>query len=31
VKLTLPPSDEVEEWVELYLHSPIRLHDVVLS
>jgi hypothetical protein len=27
-----PPSRaEVKEWVELYLHSPIRLHDVVLS
>jgi len=25
------PSAEVEEWVELYLHSPIRLHGVVLS
>jgi hypothetical protein len=22
---------EVKEWVELYLHSPTRLHDVVLS
>jgi hypothetical protein len=22
---------EVKEWVELYLHSPIRLHVVVLS
>jgi hypothetical protein len=27
-----PPSTaEVKEWVELYLHSPIRLHGVVLS
>jgi hypothetical protein len=26
-----PSSAEVKEWVELYLHSPIRLHDVVLS
>jgi hypothetical protein len=27
-----PPSGaEVKEWVELYLHSPIRLHGVVLS
>jgi hypothetical protein len=26
-----PSSDEVKEWVELYLHSPIRLHGVVLS
>jgi hypothetical protein len=27
-----PPSDaEVKEWVELYLHSPVRLHGVVLS
>jgi hypothetical protein len=26
-----PPSNaEVKEWVELYLHSPIRLHGVVL-
>jgi hypothetical protein len=24
-------SAEVKEWVELYLHSPIRLHGVVLS
>jgi hypothetical protein len=24
-------STEVKEWVELYLHSPIRLHGVVLS
>jgi len=23
-------STEVKEWVELYLHSPIRLHGVVL-
>jgi len=28
----LPPSSaEVKEWVELYLHSPICLHGVVLS
>jgi hypothetical protein len=28
----LPPSSaEVKEWVEPYLHSPIRLHGVVLS
>jgi hypothetical protein len=26
-----PSSAEVKECVELYLHSPIRLHDVVLS
>jgi hypothetical protein len=26
-----PSSDEVKEFVELYLHSPIRLHGVVLS
>jgi hypothetical protein len=26
-----PSSSEVKEWVELYLHSPIRLHGVVLS
>jgi len=26
-----PSSTEVKEWVELYLHSPIRLHRVVLS
>jgi hypothetical protein len=26
-----PPSAEVKECVELYLHSPIRLHGVVLS
>jgi hypothetical protein len=25
-----PSSAEVEEWVELYLHSPIRLHGVVV-
>jgi hypothetical protein len=25
-----PFSAEVKEWVELYLHSPIRLHGVVL-
>jgi hypothetical protein len=28
----LPPSSaEVKEYVELYVHSPIRLHGVVLS
>jgi hypothetical protein len=26
-----PTSAEVKEWVELYLHSPIRLHGVVIS
>jgi hypothetical protein len=26
-----PANAEVKEWVELYLHSPIRLHGVVLS
>jgi hypothetical protein len=26
-----PSSSEVKEWVELYLHSPIRFHGVVLS
>jgi hypothetical protein len=26
-----PSSAEVKEWVELYLHSPTRLHGVVLS
>jgi hypothetical protein len=26
-----PSSAEVKEWVELYLHSPMRLHGVVLS
>jgi hypothetical protein len=26
-----PSSAEVKEWVEPYLHSPIRLHGVVLS
>jgi hypothetical protein len=26
-----PTSAKVKEWVELYLHSPIRLHGVVLS
>jgi hypothetical protein len=26
-----PSSAEVKECVRLYLHSPIRLHDVVLS
>jgi hypothetical protein len=25
-----PSSAEVKEWVELYLHSPIRLHGVLL-
>jgi hypothetical protein len=25
-----PSSAEVKEWVELYLHSPIRIHGVVL-
>jgi hypothetical protein len=25
-----PTSVEVKEWVELYLHSPVRLHGVVL-
>jgi hypothetical protein len=24
-----PSSAEIEEWVELYLHSPMRLHGVV--
>jgi hypothetical protein len=28
---SLPSSAEVKEWVELYLHSPIHLHGVVLS
>jgi hypothetical protein len=28
---SLPSSAEVKECVELYLHSPIRLHGVVLS
>jgi hypothetical protein len=28
---SLPSSAEVKEWVELYLHSPIRLHGVVLG
>jgi hypothetical protein len=28
---SLPSSVEVKECVELYLHSPIRLHGVVLS
>jgi hypothetical protein len=28
---SLPSSAEVKEYVELYLHSPIRLHSVVLS
>jgi len=27
---SLPSSAEVKECVELYLHSPIRLHGVVL-
>jgi hypothetical protein len=26
-----PSSAEVKEWVELYLHSPIRLYGVVLG
>jgi hypothetical protein len=26
-----PSRSEVKEWVELYLHSPIRLRGVVLS
>jgi hypothetical protein len=26
-----PTSAEVKEWVELYLHSPVRFHGVVLS
>jgi hypothetical protein len=26
-----PSSAEVKECVELYFHSPIRLHDVLLS
>jgi hypothetical protein len=26
-----PSSAEVKEWVELHLHSPRRLHGVVLS
>jgi hypothetical protein len=26
-----PSSAEVKEYVELYLHSPIRIHVVVLS
>jgi hypothetical protein len=26
-----PSSAEIKEWVELYLHFPIRLHGVVLS
>jgi hypothetical protein len=28
---SLPSSAEVKEYVELYLHSPISLHGVVLS
>jgi hypothetical protein len=26
-----PSSDEVKEWVELHLHSPICLHGMVLK
>jgi hypothetical protein len=26
-----PSSPEVKEWLELYIHSPIRLHGMVLS
>jgi len=26
-----PSSAEVKEWVELYLHFPIRFHGVVLG
>jgi hypothetical protein len=26
-----PSSAEFKEWVELYLHSPMRLHGVVLG
>jgi hypothetical protein len=26
-----PSSAEVKEWLELYLHSPMHLHGVVLS
>jgi hypothetical protein len=26
-----PPSAEVRQYVEFYLHSPVRLHGVVLS
>jgi hypothetical protein len=26
-----PSSAEAKEWVELYVHSPIRLHGVVLN
>jgi hypothetical protein len=26
-----PSSADVKEWVELYLHFPVRLHGVVLS
>jgi hypothetical protein len=26
-----PSSAEVKECVELYLHSPVRLHGIVLS
>jgi hypothetical protein len=26
-----PSSAEVKEWVQLYLHSPLHLHGVVLS
>jgi len=28
---SLPSSAEFKEWVDLYLHSPIRLHGAVLS
>jgi hypothetical protein len=28
---SLPSSTEVKEYVELYLHSPIRFHGMVLS
>jgi hypothetical protein len=28
---SLPASAKVKEWVELYLHSPIRLHGIVLG
>jgi hypothetical protein len=30
-KHSRPSSAEITEWVELYLHSPIRLHGVVLG
>jgi hypothetical protein len=26
-----PSSAKVEEWLELYIHPPIRLHGAVLS